>query len=125
MNQHAPIAASQQADVRVGQCVCCGQPVFFEAVVVSLDFNSVSFRGRTISLTRTLTEMAFILAEKMPNAVRREYMFERLWGHLGNQDSKSMDVLMGQLRSRFFTLGLTIETIRSVGWRIRVEGDRE
>lgn len=107
--------------LKAGCCPCCGQLVSFETVAVSLDLNSVSFRGRTIFLTPTLTEMAFILAKKMPRPVRREYMFERLWGHLGNQDSKSMDVMIGLLRSRFFTLGITIETIRSVGWRVIVE----
>ncbi len=107
--------------LRAGACPCCGQNFYFDKPTVSLELNSVSFRGRTIYLTRTLTEMAFAFAEAMPRTLTRDALFDRVWGCTDTDyTSKTIDVCLMRLREHLSGLGLSIETIRNTGWRMVV-----
>jgi DNA-binding response OmpR family regulator len=115
-------ATSRQRAMKVGDCPCCGQRYSFEKIVVSLDFNSVSFRGQTIFLPCTMTEITFVFAENMPRVVRREYLAERIWGGLSDVDRHCIDVTLVRLRRQLASLGLVLETVPGVGWRLAVVG---
>lgn len=100
-----------------GTCPCCGRAFDFEKVAVCLDTNSVSFRDKTIFLSPRLAEMMAVFVESAPT-VRRTYLFSRVWGDLSEVNDDIVDVLIFKLRRSLAPLGLSIETIVGVGWRL-------
>jgi DNA-binding response OmpR family regulator len=69
-----------------------------------------------------MTEITFVFAENMPRVVRREYLAERIWGGLSDVDRHCIDVTLVRLRRQLASLGLVLETVPGVGWRLAVVG---
>lgn len=105
------------ADVKSGTCPCCGQFTRFRKVAVSLDFNTLSFGEKTIHLTPQLAEIAFVLAGRMPGICTLAVLAERAWGACF-VDDVTMRVGISRLRRQIKSIGLSIETIRGIGWRL-------
>ena len=121
--RHSPACSSsapaRNAAAREGCCPCCGQPAQFPRVTVSLDFNSLSFRGQVVFLPRQMTEIASVLAGRMPGICTREALIARAWG-VRFVDDCAVRVGVSRLRRLIKRIGLAIESIRGVGWRLIV-----
>lgn len=103
----------------VDKCPCCGQKYIFPEVTVSLDQNAVSFGGETVFVTPTQAEIAFVLAGKMPQTARREFLIDRVWGANSQPDASNvLDTQVCGLRKLIRPLRLAIETTRHVGYRM-------
>jgi DNA-binding response OmpR family regulator len=93
-------------------------------VLVSLDANVLSFGPHLVRLTPYEAEISFVLAERMPMAVRRGFIVERVWGVNEREGTgKGVDVYINRLRRKLGTLGLTIETISDRGFRLVVPAE--
>jgi len=115
MIQLAAIESTLESKV----CPCCGRRHDFTKVVVSLDFNSISYRRSSIALRNVECEVAYVLAKQMPNIARRDFLIEQVWGGRSEADRQTIDVHICRLRRKIARLGLSIETVRGVGWRLK------
>lgn len=100
-------------------CPCCHQEVATQRdVLVSLDDNTLTFRGTIVRLTGRLADVAYALAERMPMAVSRDMLIQRAWG---SEASEAVDinlsVTVSQLRRRLPD-GLTISCVYGRGYRL-------
>jgi len=104
-------------------CPCCGGPITRRAVAVDLNSNTIAvgWHPGPISLRPMETELAWLLVQAMPIAVRYSTLIERLWG-AGECDSA--DIILrahvSRLRKKIAPLELSISTIRSA---YRANGD--
>jgi len=107
------------ARIKQGCCPCCGQAYRFTRVKVSLDHNTISYDRQTVTLAPRNTEIVFVLASRMPATVRRDFMVEQVYGADFTVDGRNcIDMHMVAIRRAIAPLGLAIETIKEVGWRM-------
>lgn len=102
-------------------CPCRGREFFLPfAVAVDLDHNLIIVDDRTIRLTPTETELAYVLAEAMPNIVHRDRLIARIWG-LGEGSSvdSSLGVMIFTLRRKLAGSPLEIVTVFRKGFFLR------
>lgn len=111
--------AALRSEIESKVCPCCGRQYDFNKVTVSLDFNSISYRRRNIPLPPILCEVAYVLAGQMPNVARRDFVIEKVWGGQSEADRQTIDVHISRLRRLITPLGISIETIKTVGWRMK------
>lgn len=101
-------------------CPTCGQVVTSRhPVLVSLETNTLAYRGRAVRMSPTMAEIAWVLAQRMPNPVARTHIIERVWG-LGEPADALNNVYQHvyDLRRRITPLGLGIKSVRSIGYRM-------
>lgn len=105
-------------------CPCCGQGVAAAGVLVSLERNSLSYRGQTIHMPPNEAEIAFILAERAPLPVSRAIIVERVWGMAEREPTaKNIDVHIHHLRDRLRGIGLGVVTYRERGYALEPSTD--
>lgn len=75
--------------------------------------------GREITLTFKEFELLMLLMENRGNAVSREILLNKIWGYHFEGESRTLDVHVGSLRHKLGDRGKMIETVRSVGYRLK------
>lgn len=110
----------QKGPLNANKCPCCGQSVEFGGILLSLDTNSISYKGKTVRLHATEAEIACVLVERAPIVARREFIVTRVWGVNERETTarKNLDVQIMNLRRKVAPIGLNIKTIRSVGYQL-------
>ena len=76
--------------------------------------------GREVPLTPKEFDLLAVLAEDPGAVVTRQQVLERVWGSNWYGPTKTLDVHMGSLRRKLGDPG-RIETVRGVGFRLRVD----
>lgn len=89
-----------------------GQHLFadFDAVVVTVD-------GESVRLTRREFELLKCLVENRNRVLSRDRLLERVWGYDHYVETRSVDVHVGRLRSKLGIVGPQIETVVGLGYR--------
>ncbi len=78
-------------------------------------------RGRPLDLTKTEFDLLELLMRNAGIVLRRETIYERIWGYDFETSSKSLDVYIGYLRRKTEAGGepRLIHTVRGVGYTLR------
>jgi len=88
----------------------------FDHLRIDSAAHRVWLDAREIELTPTEFELLQVLAEHAGQALTREQMLERLWGHDFYGEERVVDVHIGHLRQKLAPYDL-IQTVRGVGYR--------
>ena len=102
----------------VNICPCCYQPFETSKIMVSLDTNELAYDGITVRLTTSEAEIAYTIAKASPRYVPRERLFTLFNGQYLAEDTKNIEVHISQIRKRIANMGLLIENMRGVGYRM-------
>jgi len=96
--------------------------IHFHGLIFFPERPEVHFRGEKISLMKKEAELLGLLISKYPRSVSREQILERLWDETEFVSENTLNVNVARLRRKLESLGLgdAIETVRGIGYRIRV-----
>jgi DNA-binding response OmpR family regulator len=88
---------------------------------VSLDSNSrrVSLAGEEISLTATEFDLLELLMSQPGRVFSRDQLLSQVWGYSSIVGSRTVDVHIAQLRSKF-GMHDPIRTVRGVGYSVEI-----
>jgi two-component system response regulator MprA len=75
---------------------------------------------RALDLTRTEHRLLELFMRSPEQALRREHIYERVWGHDLSRTSNSLDVYVGYLRRKTEGGGepRLLHTVRGLGFRL-------
>lgn len=76
-----------------------------------------TLRGEHISLTGKEFELLHIFLSRPNQVFSREYLLQKVWGYNTSGDTRTVDVHISNLRSKFKSLGPIIESVRGIGYR--------
>jgi len=82
----------------------------FDAVLVSVD-------GESVKLTRREFQLLRYLVENRNRVLSRDRLLERVWGYDRLVETRSVDVHVGRLRGKLRHAGRQIETVVGLGYR--------
>ena len=82
----------------------------------------MTFRSKTVSLSKKETDMIENLMERYPRVAGREDLLEKLWDSQDYVDENTLNVNMTRVRKKFQEIGLhdVVETVRGAGYRLKV-----
>lgn len=95
----------------------------FEIGMYQFDFQQMKlhFRGESEKLTLKESEMLKIFCENPGKLIEREYILKKVWGDDSYFNTRSMDVFIHKLRSRFSQdSGIQIINLRGKGFKLLV-----
>jgi len=78
--------------------------------------------GQPLELTRLEFDLLHLLLRNPGRPFNRLYLLETVWGQAYLESDRSVDNTVLRLRRKLGAFGERIETVRSVGYRLRVEG---
>jgi DNA-binding response OmpR family regulator len=87
---------------------------------IDLVRQEVSAAGRPVALTQAELRLATLLAREPGRAFTREELTAALWGTETAPTSRACDTHVLNLRRKLGRSGAKIETVRGVGYRLRV-----
>jgi DNA-binding winged helix-turn-helix (wHTH) protein len=93
----------------VNTCPVCGGEIDGDRVIVSLDTNTLTFRGRTVHIPQLKAEIMIVIAAARPHAISSSEIIRRVWGASGG-DENLLATHMWRLR-QMLPPGLAIATI--------------
>jgi DNA-binding response OmpR family regulator len=93
---------------------------------VDLDGRRLIVDGEEVSLRTREFDLLALLAEHAGIVLTRQQLLERVWAGEVNSDTRTVDVHISRLRDRLAAVepGFTIDTIRSVGYRLTAHSRR-
>jgi two-component system response regulator RegX3 len=97
------------------------------AVRLDTDRHRVFVRGSEVHLRRKEFELLELLMENSGRVLTRDTLIDRVWGTDYVGDTKTLDVHIKRLRSHIeedSSAPTVITTVRGVGYRFEVDGDR-
>jgi DNA-binding response OmpR family regulator len=103
LDQHGPAAVVVAGDLRI-----------------DLVRQEVSVGGRNVPLTPAEIRLVTLLAQEPERAVSRDELMAALWGDSGTAASRACDTHMLNLRRKLAASNARIETVRGLGYRLRV-----
>ncbi|MDR7246904.1 response regulator transcription factor [Priestia megaterium] len=82
----------------------------------------LSFRNKTILLSKKETNIIESLLERYPRVAGREDLLEKLWDEQVYVDENTLNVNIARVRKKFEEVGLSglVETVRGAGYRLVV-----
>ena len=83
--------------------------------------HAVYVDGKPLKLTLREYELLAILIMNPNVLISREEMFRTIWGQDINDESRTVDVHMGALRTKLGECGSYIQTVRGIGYRFVVD----
>ena len=99
-------------------CPCCGQPVA-ASLLVSVEANRLSYRGKSIKLRGKKAMLADVLARCFGRVVTHERIYLELWDDdEPDTAAKAIQVHVCWLRKALAPLGLAVETSYGRGYRM-------
>jgi DNA-binding response OmpR family regulator len=103
------------------KCPACGQEMHgADEIVVSLDDDTIMFRGTTVRVPGRKAEILSALVDAMPRTATRDYLVQRVWGITEQEATeKNLDVHICKIR-RSLPAGLRIKTVVGRGYRLEI-----
>ncbi len=83
--------------------------------------HAVYLDGRPLRLTLREFDLLELLITNPSVLISREEMFRTIWGQDRNDESRTVDVHMGALRTKLGECGSYIQTVRGIGYKFVVE----
>jgi len=82
--------------------------------------NVLLYRGQAFQLTPTEAEVAYVLARYAPEIVPHSYLRARIYGagEGVKDEQRTISVVMRRIRAIIAPVGLSIRSIRGIGWAI-------
>lgn len=100
-----------------GVCPCCGQATPDNgALLVSLDTNQITRAGVTVGVTPQQAELVHIL--RAGRVVRHDTIASKMYGAGEPPLENTIKVQISRLRRSLAPLGISIENVRAVGYRL-------
>jgi DNA-binding response OmpR family regulator len=92
----------------------------FGASEIDLDGRRLIVEGHDVPLRTKEFDLLALLAEHAGIVLTRQQLLERIWDGEFDSDTRTVDVHISRLRDRLASAraGFTIDTIRSVGYRL-------
>ena len=84
---------------------------------VTIDGNRVPLRTKEFSLLTTFAQNTGIVFD-------RETLLEKVWGYDFYGETRTVDVHINHLREKLAGSGISIETIRGVGYKLVIDGEQ-
>jgi DNA-binding response OmpR family regulator len=81
-----------------------------------------SYRGRALDLTRQEYQLLKFLSERPGRVFGREQLLSRVWGYKYSGGTRTVDIHVRRIREKLGATHFLIETIRTVGYRLRPLG---
>lgn len=98
--------------------IASGKRIFSHLnLVIDTDFYRVEVRGQTVELTLTEFKILRELATPEPKVVPRQSIQSRVFGD-AKMSKRSLDVHVCALRKKLDSFGLSIDSVRGVGYRL-------
>ena len=88
-------------------------------LVIDIAGYEVRLAGRRIELTHQEFELLRYLAQHRGRVFTREALLERAWGYRYAGGTRTVDIHVRRVRAKLGDVGLLIETIRNVGYKMR------
>ncbi len=103
-------------------CEKCGRPFhnFMEKNGISLSFRELWRGEQSVILTDRESQIIETLLRTYPIAVHKERLFLNVWGGSSDVQTKTLDVYICKLRKRLGAVGMSIETIFGMGFRLKM-----
>lgn len=100
-----------------------GMPETITAGPIALNLLSqrVLVDGRHVDLTRTEYRLLLLLAQQQGRVVERSQLLEDVWAAVPDMQTRTVDVHIQRLRSKLGATGEMIETVRRLGYRLRLK----
>jgi two-component system, OmpR family, phosphate regulon response regulator PhoB len=77
--------------------------------------------GKIIDLTPTEYRLLVLLVQQQGRAIERTQLLSDVWAAVPDMQTRTVDVHVQRLRSKLGAIGESVETIRGVGYRLRIE----
>jgi hypothetical protein len=103
-------------------CPTCGNPNLPIELKVDLNENVVVHKGRAAKLSPREAEILFVLAERVGQTVRHEYLRSRVYGVATSDtlETRTIHVQVCRIRRKVAPLSLEIERNHGVGYSLKV-----
>ncbi len=88
---------------------------------IAISFRALWRDEQSIILTDREYQIVEALLRTYPNAIHKERMFRNVWGAYSDVQMKTVDVFICKLRKRLGHVGLAIETVFGMGYRLVVQ----
>ena len=102
---------SNGADAEPSNIIIAGQ------IEINLDSREVRHGDEFITLTRTEFELLVFLAKNAGRVFTRDELLDQVWGYNHYPTTRTVDTHILQLRQKL--VGIEIETLRGVGYRMK------
>lgn len=102
--------------MRLTRCPCCNTELSVKVPIVSLERNIAAFGDRSVKLSPTEAEIAYLLADKAPNVLRFDTMMIKVWPHLENK--KIAHTVIAHVRRKMRTIGCEVINDWKAGYRL-------
>ena len=101
-------------------CPCCCQKTEQSTEVrVDINENRLYYRENSVKLLNRLADLAYVLADRMPNTVPHDTIIRKMWGDVeGDFAQTNVNVAVHQLRQVIRPMGLDIINNWGVGYRM-------
>lgn len=86
--------------------------------------HSAKLDGKKLSLTRKEFDLLLLLCQNPGKAFSRDALLEKIWQVDGAIETRTVDAHIGSLRSKLGEYGSWIETVRSIGYRMKKDADQ-
>ncbi|MEF1205759.1 winged helix-turn-helix domain-containing protein, partial [Photobacterium damselae] len=86
-------------------------------IEINLDSREVRHGDEFITLTRTEFELLVFLAKNAGRVFTRDELLDQVWGYNHYPTTRTVDTHILQLRQKL--VGIEIETLRGVGYRMK------
>lgn len=93
-------------------------------IVLDEGRHTVTVAGRPVSLTLKEYELLKLLMENAGQVFTREVLLSRVWGLDYIGETRTVDVHIGTLRTKLAESGEQIETVRGVGYKMRMQHEQ-
>ncbi|MGB1321303.1 MAG: response regulator transcription factor VxrB [Vibrio gallaecicus] len=92
--------------------------VFAQNLVIGKATREVFFNEQAITLTRTEFDLLLFLASNLGRVFTRDELLDHVWGYNHFPTTRTVDTHVLQLRQKL--PGLEIETLRGVGYKMKI-----
>lgn len=101
-------------------CDKCGRPYheFMKKHGIAMSFRTLWRDEQCISLTDREFQIIETLVRSYPNPIHKVRVFLNVWGGSSDVQMKTLDVFICKLRKQIARVGMTIETVHGMGYRL-------
>ncbi|TGE38735.1 response regulator transcription factor [Desulfosporosinus fructosivorans] len=75
-----------------------------------------TIEAKPLNLTVKEFELLVLFVANPYQVFSREYLIQKVWGHLSSTDSRTLDVHISHLRNKLKAVGPVVESVRGVGY---------
>jgi len=116
---HRELYARIKARLREGQRkndLPSGGPLTWGDLEIVKESYLATIAAKPVNLTVKEFELLILFVANPYQLFSREYLIQKVWGHVSSTDSRTLDVHISHLRNKLKSLGPVVESVRGVGY---------